>query len=214
MMVTNISDQDMCFCGRHVSLIENSAESHFECQHCRRKYHTECMKRPPEAKTCCYCHLQRMIPHRPVIRVLFVGLLRKNRKKQEISLPLSEEEMSIQYNIQVRCFRLKEDCQNFIQFPDSCCFSLRSIILKDFEPLERLSSLKYRKDEPFYISQGLHYSGNRIMISQKFPGKDTRDDRIEPETHVVGIYLIQEQKIDWILRHLRTEEVNSFEESK
>ena len=64
--------------------------------------------------------------------MLFVGLLRKGRKRHEISLPLNEEEMSIQYKIQVRCLRLKEDCQSGVLFPDSCNFSLRSIILRDF----------------------------------------------------------------------------------
>jgi len=106
-----------------------------------------------------------MIPHREAKKVLFVGLLRKGAKKHEILLNLGEEDMSIQYKIQVRCFRLKEGCQNSILFPDSVNFSLRNIIVKEFVPLHKQSCLKYRKDEPFYITQGLHLKENRLIVT-------------------------------------------------
>lgn len=62
--MTNLSDQDMCFCGKHVSLIESTKEPFFECMHCNKKYHTDCMKRSIESKTCSFCHLRKLIPTR------------------------------------------------------------------------------------------------------------------------------------------------------
>jgi len=69
----------------------------------------------------------------------------------------NEEDLSIQFKIQVRCFRLKEGCQNTVLFPDSVNFIMRNLILKEFLPLHKQSSLKYRKDEPFYLTNGLPF---------------------------------------------------------
>lgn len=79
--VTNLSDQDMCFCGKHISLIETSKDPYFHCVHCEKKYHTTCMKRNSEAKSCSFCHLRRLLPNREVKTTIFVGLLGKGKRK-------------------------------------------------------------------------------------------------------------------------------------
>ena len=37
--VTNLIDQDMCFCGENVSLIVESKETTLLCRHCNKRYH-------------------------------------------------------------------------------------------------------------------------------------------------------------------------------
>ncbi len=103
--------------------------------------------------------------------MLFVGLLQKGRKKHEIFFNATEEDLSIQFKIQIRCFRIKEGCQNFVLFPDAVTFSIRGSNVKEFAPLHRQSSLKFRKDEPFYISAALHAKENKIVITEKHPSK-------------------------------------------
>jgi hypothetical protein len=109
-----------------------------------------------ESTLCSFCHLRKLIPNRDTKRVIFLGLLQKGRKKHEITFNLTEEDLSIQFKIQVRCFRIKEGCQNFVLFPDSATFVLKNTNIKEFIPIHRQSSLKYRKDEPFYLYSGLH----------------------------------------------------------
>ena len=93
-VVTNLSDQDMCFCGRHVSLIDPTKEPSFLCYHCDKRYHTDCMKREKGTRTCTFCHLRRLVPNRQTKKVLFVGLLQKGRKRHEVHFPLAEEDNS------------------------------------------------------------------------------------------------------------------------
>lgn len=122
--------------------------------------------------------MRKMQPNKEVKKVIFVGVLAKGVKRHEILYYLTEEDLSAQYKIQVRCFRIKEGCQMSCLFPDSSTFSMKSMILKEFTPLHKQSSLKYRKDEPFYINSGLNVKENKLVVLEKHPSKDTKDERI------------------------------------
>lgn len=128
--VLNLSDQDMCFCGKHVSLIEKGNEPFFLCYHCSRTYHTECMKKSVSSRNCSFCHLRMLIPHRQVLKTLFVGLLKKGKKKHDVQLYLTDEDLSIQHKIQVRCFRIKENTQISVVFPDAVIVGVNTINYK------------------------------------------------------------------------------------
>ena len=153
--VPNLIDQDMCFCGKHIDLVASSTEPTINCVYCQKKYHADCMKRDVDLEVCAFCHLKLMLPNRQVKKTLFVGLLLKGRKRHEFTVPISEEDLSIQYKVQVRCFKLNKNCQTNILFPDSIAFNSKNYTIKEMAPLHRQSSLKFRKDEPFYIPS--HY---------------------------------------------------------
>lgn len=55
----------------------------------------------------------------------------------------------MKYKLQIRSIRLKDITQYFILFPDSTNIKFNNFSIKEFKPLHRQSSLKYRKDEPF-----------------------------------------------------------------
>jgi hypothetical protein len=46
---------------------------------------------------------------------------------------------------------MKEATNSFILFPDFAHIEINEFIVKEFIPLHRQSSLKYRKDEPMII---------------------------------------------------------------
>ncbi len=48
--------------------------------------------------------------------------------------------------IQVRCIRIMESTQNINLFPDAASVEFNKQTVKDFQPLHKQSSLKYRKD--------------------------------------------------------------------
>lgn len=105
------------------------------------------MQRRRNCKQCSQCHLQKLIPTRKVIKTLFVGLLPKGRRKHEVRFDTKEEDLQVaSRRVQIRCFRLKENCQQAILFPDSAVFTLNNCFLKEFEPINKQSCLKYRKD--------------------------------------------------------------------
>jgi len=95
------------------------------------------------------------------------------------------------WRVQVRCFRLKEKIQTFVLFPDSASFSINNRFEKEFLPLPKQSSLKYRKDEPFLLTQHLINHENKLTIIERIPKKESKDDRIEPENHLIGVYLVE-----------------------
>lgn len=100
-------------------------------------------------------------------------------------------------------------------FPDSCSFTLNGHPIKEFTPLHRMSSLKNRKDEPFYVElRNLQPKENKVVIMEKVPAKENREERIDSEFHVVGIYVVEERKVEAMVRDLQTSAVTSFEESK
>jgi len=99
------------------------------------------------------CHLKLMIPNRVVWDEVFVGLLKKGKKRHEISFTLSDDMVTFlkskkdfSYRLQLRSFRLKPQTQNQNLFPDSCTITINSKELKDLKPLHKQSSLKYRRD--------------------------------------------------------------------
>lgn len=48
--------------------------------------------------------------------------------------------------VQVRCIRVIESTQNINLFPDAVSVEFNKQSVKDFQPLHKQSSLKYRKD--------------------------------------------------------------------
>jgi hypothetical protein len=83
-----------------------------------------------------------------VVKVLFTGLLKKSKKKHEFTIKLIDEDISTKNKLQIRSIRLKDGIQYFLQFPDYTNIMLNNYSVKEFMPLHRQSSLKYRKDEP------------------------------------------------------------------
>lgn len=76
------------------------------------------MKKKPGTKHCSMCHLRKMLPNKEVKKVLFMGVLKKSKKKHEFNIYLSDDDLSMKYKLQVRCFRLKEHTQYSVLFPD------------------------------------------------------------------------------------------------
>lgn len=70
--------------------------------------------------------------------------------------------------LQVRCLRLKEGAQTSCIFPDIAEFLINNHKVRDFEPINKQSCLKYRKDEPFIVNKGEYYSGqeNSLIINE------------------------------------------------
>lgn len=47
------------------------------------------MKKKPGTQFCSMCHLRLMLPNKEVKKVIFMGLLRKSKKKHEFTIYLS-----------------------------------------------------------------------------------------------------------------------------
>ena len=129
---------------------------------------------------CSYCQLKMMIPNKEVKKVLFIGMLKKNRKRHEFKFVMTEEDLTSRYKVQVRSFRLKEMANHLIQFPDTLSMSVNNQKIKEFEPLHKQSCLKFRKDEPFLIDmKHLSVKGNKAVLTERLPSRDSRDERNE-----------------------------------
>jgi hypothetical protein len=102
--VNNLADRGICICEKEVVVKEGST---FSCVHCGSNYHLECMKKKAGTKYCVYCHLRRLLPNRETKKVLFMGVLRKGKKRHEFTITLQEEDLSMKYRLQVRSFRVK-----------------------------------------------------------------------------------------------------------
>ena len=148
-IVSNISSGGTCVCEKQVT--SASTNNTFGCTNCGFTYHNECMKRKEKIKHCTMCHLKLLLPNKQSKRVFFMGYLRRGKKRHEFSFFMNEDDYAMKYRIQVRCFRIKESTQNFILFPDHAEIQVNGFQSKEFAPLHRQSSLKYRKDEPFFI---------------------------------------------------------------
>ena len=78
--------------------------------------------------------------------------------------------------------RIKDDknslTKNLILFPDASTIMLNNKLLKEFIPLHRQSSLKFRKDEVFTIKNSLISSNNKIIINERLESekKDWKSD--------------------------------------
>ena len=75
--VTNLLNHVKCFCGKQASLI--GSKFTLLCFYCNKNYHSDCMKRASSNKMCSLCHLKRLTLHRETKKVLFVGLLDKEK---------------------------------------------------------------------------------------------------------------------------------------
>jgi hypothetical protein len=87
-----------------------------------------------------------MLPNKEVKKVLFMGVLKKSKKRHEFTIYLSDEDLTMKYKLQIRSIRLKEGIQNFMQFPDYTNIVINNNSVKEYLPLHRQSSLHYRKD--------------------------------------------------------------------
>lgn len=57
---------------------------------------------------------------------------------------------------------------------------INSKLIKEFVPLHRQSSLKYRRDDAVKISNNLTYGQNKITITERFLKKDIKyDERVD-----------------------------------
>ena len=74
------------------------------------------MKKKANAEYCCYCHLEKMIPVKRVIKPVYLGLFRRNIRKHMTSFFVPELEANQKF--QVRCLRLKEGAPTSCLFPD------------------------------------------------------------------------------------------------
>lgn len=137
--------ESTCLC--HELVDHSSSKRIFNCIHCGSLYHSDCMKKPENSQTneCLPCHLKLIVPNRRVKKQLFLGTLARGCKRHEINFTLDLSEME-GCRLQMRCFRLKENMSNFILFPDLASIEVNGVHTKDFIPLHRQSSLKYRKD--------------------------------------------------------------------
>jgi uncharacterized protein YaaR (DUF327 family) len=157
------------------------------------------MRRDEEKSSCLPCHLERLMPDRQVLKTLFIGYLNKDKKKHFCSFLQKPSEMPPNAKVQIRCFKLKEGAQNIIQFPDSATFTMHKNIVKEFVPLHRQSSLKHRKDESVFIDNVLlSKRENKLVISERV--NNSRDERVESCSHVLGIYLVEERKVEDLLQ--------------
>lgn len=140
--VNNLASLGICLCEKAITSKENT----FVCIHCGYTYHLECMKKKMGASHCSLCHLQNILPNKEVKKVLFLGQLKKNKKKHEFSIILSDDDLTMKHKLQIRCLRLKEHTQFFILFPDYAKIFVNQSSVRECLPLPRQSSLKYRKD--------------------------------------------------------------------
>ena len=132
-----------------------------------------------------------------------MGILKKSKRKHEFNIHLSDEDLSMKYKLQVRCFRLKQATQFFVLFPDYTNIVINNYSLKEFNPLHRQSSLKYRKDEPFYAEiKHLIPKDNKVVIHQKMPSKESKQERIETESHLIGFFMVEQKKFEPLIKEI------------
>ncbi len=82
-------------------------------------------------------------------------------------------------------------CNYINLFPDACTVMANSKLIKEFVPLHRQSSLKYRRDDAVKVSNFLNLGNNKVMITERFLKKDVKlDERVDIENHLVGIYAV------------------------
>lgn len=100
---------------------------------------------------------------------------------------------------------MKEGAQQFCLFPDIAEISLNGQRCNVFEPINRQSCLKYRKDEPFNILKVDFYSGqiNSLLISESLLVNKEKDIRCDPENHLIGFYIVEDTKIDDLIVEIR-----------
>lgn len=107
-----------------------------------------------------------MSPVKRVVKTAYMGLLRKNVKKHSANFTVPPMEPN--QKLQVRCLRLKEGAQTSCLFPDVAEITINTHRVKEFEPINKQSCLKYRKDEPFMLLKGDYYptQENALLINE------------------------------------------------
>jgi hypothetical protein len=74
-------------------------------------------------------------------------------------------------------------------------------VVKEFTPLHKQSSLKYRKDEP--VTLELKDSKEiRVKISLDLPTKESHEERIEHADHLIAFYLIEEKSVPVLCKEI------------
>jgi hypothetical protein len=106
-----------------------------------------------------------MAPLKRPIKTIYVGLMKKSKKKHIANFLIPDIEQN--QKVQVRCIRLKEGAQLSCLFPDVAELSMNGQRCNMFEPINKQSCLKYRKDEPFNLLKGDFYKGqeNTLVVS-------------------------------------------------
>jgi hypothetical protein len=106
-----------------------------------------------------------MAPLKRVVKTIFVGLMKKAKKKHNAKFIMPDLDQN--QKVQVRCLRLKEGAQLSCLFPDVAELSINGQRCTVFEPINKQSCLKYRKDEPYTLLRNDLYKGqeNTLVIS-------------------------------------------------
>lgn len=159
---------------------------------------------------CSFCQLRNINPLQRASTPLFLGILKKGTKRHELQFELSASHLNLQLSefsqkyagdhstmptIELRSIRMKgtvDPVSNFINlFPDACSLMINAKLIRQFEPLHKQSSLKYRRDECMKISSHLNIGHNKIVITERINKKDIKpDERIELDNHLVGVYIV------------------------
>ena len=85
-----------------------------------------------------------MIPTKKVVKTAYIGLMRKNAKKHTATITFPE--VLEDQKLEVRCLRVKDGAQNACLFPDITEIRINDHLVQDFDPISKISCLKYRKD--------------------------------------------------------------------
>lgn len=116
--------------------------------------------------------------------------------------------------MQIRCFRIKQTTNTFILFPDSARIEINGSTVKEFVPLHRQSSLKYRKDEPINVDFALLSKEMSVVVSEDYTGKErSKEERVEYEDHLIAFYLVEDLRCEDLCRNIENTCLNSFQES-
>jgi hypothetical protein len=87
--------------------------------------------------------------------------------------------------------------------------------VKEFEPINKQSCLKYRKDEPFQLLKGDYYPNqeNTLMLNESVLSLKEKEVRYESDNHLFGIFVIEDVKIDTLISEIKKDNVLGFSES-
>jgi hypothetical protein len=107
-----------------------------------------------------------MMPLKRVVHTVYVGHLKKSAFRHQAKFVMPAISATQYY--QFRCLRLKEGAQASCLFPDIAEFQFNSHSVRIFNPINKLSSLKYRKDEPFRLLKSDYLVGkeNQLLVSE------------------------------------------------
>ena len=117
-----------------------------------------------------FCYMKQMNPLKHTLKEVFVGFLVKGREKHEIHINLKEDLRNKE--VEIRCMRIKHNerglTSNLNLFPDACSVIINNKMIREFTPLHKQSSLKFRRDDPITINRFLVAGHNQISINERF----------------------------------------------